>query len=59
MCRLPFVDEDKEEEKAELEALETKYKPLIEYLKEFAKDSVKDGRLLSPFSNLVLPSADL
>jgi len=38
-----IIDEDVEEEKAEMEALQTKFKPLIDYLKEFAKDSVKDG----------------
>lgn len=37
------IDEDPEAEKAELEALETKFQPLIDYLKKSAEDVVKNG----------------
>lgn len=37
------IDEDPEEEKKEVEALGEQYKPLIDYMKEFAKDTVNDG----------------
>ncbi|RXW25137.1 hypothetical protein EST38_g706 [Candolleomyces aberdarensis] len=39
---LKFGDEDPEEEKAEKEALEEKFKPLLTWLKEEAKDVVRD-----------------
>ncbi|KAF8312260.1 heat shock protein Hsp90, partial [Clavulina sp. PMI_390] len=39
---LEFGDEDAEAEKAELEELKTKFEPLMTYMKEFAKESVRD-----------------
>lgn len=48
---LCHIDEDPEAEKAELEALETKFQPLIDYLKKSAEDVVKNGAQ-SPFHPL-------
>lgn len=44
---------DPEEEKAEKEALEEKFKPLITWLKEEAKDIVRDGKAIPTFSSFI------
>lgn len=40
---LGYADTDPEEEKAEQKALAEQYKPLLDWLKNEAKDIVRDG----------------